>query len=215
MAKLFVAAVVALGVCLVGGYALAGPVIELTPDTFHGGLVEAIGGSYDDHGTNPTAAVDGNTGTPFYSKDSSDQDMFITIDLGAEYLIDHYEVMFYTPNTPGYCDVTVGDSTQMVPRAYDNVLQPRVVGTAGAVTDRAYDGVGGGWNTFVADNTAVVARYVDLHGFPAGEGKTGGWMEIRIFGSEPEAAVPEPATLLLVGTGALGVFGVIRRQRMK
>lgn len=28
-------------------------------------------------------------------------------------------------------------------------------------------------------------------------------------------AVPEPATMLLVGTGALGVFGVIRRQRMK
>ncbi len=33
--------------------------------------------------------------------------------------------------------------------------------------------------------------------------------------SLPGVEIPEPATVLLVGTGALGVFGFIRRQRMK
>jgi hypothetical protein len=31
----------------------------------------------------------------------------------------------------------------------------------------------------------------------------------------PVAAIPEPATLLLFGTGALGALGWLRRRRMK
>jgi hypothetical protein len=37
---------------------------------------------------------------------------------------------------------------------------------------------------------------------------------LTIASSGGSAPVPEPATLLLVGTGALGVFGYIRRRRM-
>ncbi len=33
-----------------------------------------------------------------------------------------------------------------------------------------------------------------------------------VIGYDP---VPEPATMLLISTGALGLFGYIRRQRMK
>ncbi len=218
MSKLFtVAAVVALGVCLMAGAASAGPVIELTPSIFFGGSVDLIGASQDDHNTNPINAIDGTTATVFYSHDSGDFLQFVTIDLGAEYLLDHYEVYFYTPNIAGYADVSVGDSTIDVARAVDGLLQPRVLGAPGAVTDRAYAGAPGGqFNIFAADNTAVIARYVDVHGYAnPGGGRTGGYYDIKIFGSVPEAEIPEPATMLLVGTGALGLFGYARRRMMK
>ena len=38
--------------------------------------------------------------------------------------------------------------------------------------------------------------------------------QILFSGTYTVAAIPEPATLLLVGTGVLGVFGYIRRRRM-
>ncbi len=36
-----------------------------------------------------------------------------------------------------------------------------------------------------------------------------------VFAAQVPPEVPEPATMLLVGTGALGVFGYARRRMMK
>ena len=59
------------------------------------------------------------------------------------------------------------------------------------------------------DHTVVSREYVNWDGavFPA---------ELRITSSAGgEPPIPEPATLLLVGTGALGLLGYIRRRMLK
>jgi len=82
---------------------------------------------------------------------------------------------------------------------------------------------GAGHFMIVYINSSSVVKYVNLMDNGAITGEKG---DLFTTGLTPnnttfmhlkmdQTAIPEPATLLLLGTGALGVLGYIRRQRMK
>jgi hypothetical protein len=86
------------------------------------------------------------------------------------------------------------------------------------------------WNTFAGEMWALNLADNCLAGDPLGTGKrlfvvhqsptvstigpSGQYSGFEID-MNPSAAIPEPGTLLLLGTGALGALGWMRRRRMK
>ncbi len=87
---------------------------------------------------------------------------------------------------------------------YDSVSQSLVLSNAwGAFVVLALD------NTTGLDVTGAIKFGGDYSGYLGGGNRIA--LDPTAFVME---GIPEPATLLLVGTGALGVFGYIRRRRM-
>lgn len=162
-------------IMILAGSAWATGVIQLTPA---GPTCTIVTNSpLHNPGSPASYAVDGITGTCFLSQDSAWQNWFIVLDLGSDYILDHYRVWYYTPN------IGIGMVSRF--RVGD------VINGSGRVTapyqTEDFTATVEGWNSYTATVTAVKARYIDVSvpNGSTGTGRTGGVYELQIFGSSP------------------------------